>query len=601
MAFLLASFGPSVGQWNRREWNRCEWTRAVDQLAELSPVRLWPPHEGGSSVRLGVSGSGGGMGSRRDSGADVATVSAGTLDGEPDVAAAILDAFLARGVEGLARFRGEYAFVLWDGRTEALLVGCDAVGLQAPAYRWDGQAFLLCSRALALVPAGPTRAKWDGVYLAHVLGGLWCQPPDATPFQGLRRMKGGELLRVSRDGLERLAGEPLRFALPAIRHRQAAMTELEMRLERAVVAASSRSETCVALSGGLDSSVITALAAKAGRLDDAFSLVAPAGSVVDSGAAAAAAAFPHLRHHRVDVPDAQFGPVELLPDDPVCTASVLEAGRVALYRAARAAGFRRVLDGEGGDELFDVAWWSIDLLRERAIGAALDRVARRRTRSRILDEFALGHSGALVAPVWKGRAERIATTGRRRRPWLREAFWQGAEFAEATTEASSYRKLRAARDRLPAIVGTHGRYWRAQDLSRARAGLEGASPYMNRDVIEFVGSLGADMVIDRRHTKGLLRHLAARLLPPALALRSKQEPLHEWLTAKVVSSEAHLATALRCIGESGPLREFVDPAALVAAHAQARRERMSPPELQPLVEFITLTHWMAGVEARQPA
>jgi asparagine synthase (glutamine-hydrolysing) len=408
-------------------------------------------------------------------------------------------------------------------------------------------------------------------------------------------MKGGDLLRVSVTGIERLTGDRLYFDVVGPRDRPAAAVELRARVEQAIGGAAGDPETCVSLSGGLDSTVVAALVARRRRSVDALSLVAPAFSQRDDGAAiAAAAAIPGVRHHRIEVTDDIFGPLAFLPDDPVCAAPVLEAGRRALLGAARAAGFRRVIDGEGGDELFDLAWWSRDLIFEGAVRQVVARLTRRSSLSRLVSEFAVS---AGLAPVSGFRVEPLERRLRRQRPWLREALWEGPGFAAATAQSRSYWSLRSARRRLPLVLASHGRYWRAQETVRSSLGVEGMSPLLHREVIEFVGSLPADTVMAPHHGKALLRCLATQLVPPAIAWRRKREPLSEWLAERFIASDDRVAAGVGFIIESRVLREVVDPSAVLAAVGQARRERQAA-QIQSLVELFTLAEWIATVQSR---
>ncbi len=66
----------------------------------------------------------------------------GRTEGQADSSVAVLHEYLRAGLVGLARLNGSYAYAL-GRREQAMLVGCDAVGLRAPAYTWTGQTFLL--------------------------------------------------------------------------------------------------------------------------------------------------------------------------------------------------------------------------------------------------------------------------------------------------------------------------------------------------------------------------------------------------------------------------------------------------------------------------
>ena len=90
-------------------------------------------------------------------------------------------------------------------------------------------------------------------------------------------MLGGEILRVSAKGLERLTGDRLVFDGP--RSLDDAVRMLEDCLDGAV-SVRAMGGTCVALSGGVDSCVVATAFARTQREFDAFSLVAPESALV---------------------------------------------------------------------------------------------------------------------------------------------------------------------------------------------------------------------------------------------------------------------------------------------------------------------------------
>ena len=310
MACIVASVGSSAPD---------DWRRMVVRTA-LPGHEFREVQSPDALARLGVVGPGATLRTLQLGGRiELFAVGAGTVDGEKEVAAAVLDAFVAAGASGLTELRGEYAFALWDGRTQALFVGCDPVGLRAPAYTWDGRVLRVSSRAIGLLTPGGGVALWDPVYLAHALSGLRSRPAHFTAFQRVRRIRGGEMLRVSPQGLEWLAGA--RFAFESGWHgdREDAARELGARLDRAVSAKATASGTCIALSGGVDSCVVATALAKTGRDLDAFSLVAPERCKGESDELRTILrAFPGARHHLVDVgrePRNRWGPF-LSPTTP---------------------------------------------------------------------------------------------------------------------------------------------------------------------------------------------------------------------------------------------------------------------------------------------
>src|SRR5207248_146054 len=73
-----------------------------------------------------------------------------------------------------------------------------------------------------------------------------------------------------------------------------------------------------------------------------------------------------------------------LPDDPALPATAFAQSRVRVMREAAASGHRCVLDGEGGDEVFDLAVAWPDLLAWGSLGAAARQLVRSRNRAALL-------------------------------------------------------------------------------------------------------------------------------------------------------------------------------------------------------------------------
>ncbi len=588
MAFLLAAFGPVASS---------EWTSMVRGLDGDERFHLSDWEDAEATVRLGILSTNGAPFSGLCVAEDGVAAAVGPATGAERAAAAVLHAYRQTGAARLADLHGQYAYVLWDRHARALLVGCDAVGLRAPAYSWDGKCFLLSTRAVALRNRSGAPAGLDAAYLAHALSGLWARTASATAFQGIRRMMGGDRIRVSARGLERLAGDRLAFQVPRLGDGESVVRELGEVLTRAIDGRAEQGPSCVALSGGVDSCVVATFLARRRPHIDAFSLVAPAGSPGDARALAPlVAVFPNMRHHPVVLTGDVEDPLEsgLIPDDPICAGPVLQPGRVALLRAVRDAGCRRMFDGEGGDELFDIAWRPGDLVREAAIGQVLSALRSRASRRRLLRDF-VASSRSLAGNLL---LERVKKGLRVRRPWLRSSFWESVSFASAWSEAAAFARLPSARDRMPEILGAHARYWRVQELARISAGVENSSPFLDRRVVELVGSVHASVAMDLRHGKALLRRLAAQRVPPEIAWRPKNEPLSDWLIDRWFSQDANVHRMIGQIKSSDVLAEHVDSAAVLAAVDQARRVGRPNWLSSAIVALGALAQWVTAVETR---
>lgn len=165
--------------------------------------------------------------------------------------------------DAVEHLQGNFAFAFWDSRRERLLLARDFLGEAPLHYSRKPGFFAFASmpkglHALAEIPPAPDREAVAG-FLALV-------PEDGseTYFQGVSKVRAGEIVAVTRDGLKarrwwQPRTEPLRlkstgdYAEALLEHFDRAVA---VRLEDVgpVVAAH--------LSGGLDSSAVAATAAR---------------------------------------------------------------------------------------------------------------------------------------------------------------------------------------------------------------------------------------------------------------------------------------------------------------------------------------------------
>jgi asparagine synthetase B (glutamine-hydrolysing) len=497
----------------------------------------------GVAVRLGVAGPGERPQLFRDPGAplELFAVADGRLDPPEQqlgVAQAAVQAWKERGADGLGTMRGEYSFGLWDGADKALIVGCDAVGLLAPAYFWDGRRFLFASRAIAILRA--VGLAWNDAYVAGELCGVGSHLPRDTGFRGVYRMLGGELLRVSHGRLEQLAGARLVFGRDPDVSTEAASRELGRRLDATVVARLKHGKrACVALSGGIDSYAVASILARHEERVSAISMIPPGRSGAIPLLVAAEQSLQRSCIHRIEASETRGGIFNALPvpDDAVHSAPALHRARALLLRTARELGFNQVFDGEGSDEIFDIAF----------------------------------------------------------RPWLRPLFWRDNSFLSSFEESVSFVRTRKIGVRLRDVIAAGARHWRVLRDLRDAAQIQGESPFWDRTVVELSGSLLACVALDSSHSKPLVRRLIHESGPFGGAWRTKQDPLHAWLLARMLADGEYVRATIDRVKRSSRLSEWVDTEGIASAVVRAMQE---PVRGQPaaLVQLFAFVEWIDCVE-----
>ncbi len=265
----------------------------------------------------------------------------------------LIPLYLEHGERVVEHLRGEFAFVLWDGRTRRLLAGRDRFGIKPLLYTRLGDRVAIASNARALFALG-VRPAWSLDAIAQVTGLQYLMPGE-TLFAGVRMLPPGCLLTVDERGPRVHRYDDLDYPrTPSAIDDHEAAQQLAARLDEAVRLRLRGDEPAAfQLSGGIDSAAVVASAAPAlGRPVDAFT-VSFGGAYDEAPAARAIADAVGARLHVVEAsPRAR---ADVFVDAVVAGEGVAINGHVAakylLLRAIRQAGYKVVLTGEGADEV----------------------------------------------------------------------------------------------------------------------------------------------------------------------------------------------------------------------------------------------------------
>ncbi|MFE0190420.1 asparagine synthase (glutamine-hydrolyzing) [Streptomyces sp. NPDC058989] len=173
----------------------------------------------------------------------------------------VLHAYLQWGEACAERLNGMYAFALWDPRTEELLLIRDRMGVKPLYYHPTPDGVLFGSEPKAILAHPAVRPTVDAEGLAELIG--FTKTPGHAVYQGMHEVRPGHLVRVHRGGLS----VRRYWSLEAREHTDDLDTTVARIRELLddIVARQLIADVplCTLLSGGLDSSVITALAAGA--------------------------------------------------------------------------------------------------------------------------------------------------------------------------------------------------------------------------------------------------------------------------------------------------------------------------------------------------
>jgi asparagine synthase (glutamine-hydrolysing) len=488
----------------------------------------------------------------------------------------ILAAYLARGIDCVRDLNGQFAFALWDPRTRELWLARDRVGIAPLCYAVVDGALAFASEAKALFAGGFARPALDAAALKQAVH-LWAPVAPRTLFEGVRaipprtigRWAGGRLeLRRYWD----LEVDPEPRPVPTRR----AVEEVAERLEDAV-RIRLRADVPVAayLSGGLDSSLVCAIAQRAlGGTLSTYSVRFTDHAYDERAFQDEVAGALRTRHVPAELAAREIG--ELLPAVVRHAEQVLvrsaPAPLLRLSEAVRRDGTRVVLTGEGADEIF----LGYDLYKETKLRqfwgrspeaewraaplAALHRAQRAPARGELVREFYRAWLDRLDA-VEFSHLVRWGASGR-------IARFFSAEFAARTASEDPVASLVES---LPARVRRWRPLARAQYLETETLlsgyllsaqgdrmllanGVEGRFPFLDHRLVEYAAGLPDRLKLRGLREKWVLRRAAERWLPLRDAGRPKfpyRAPVSAALVgpaAPAWSAEAFAPESVRALG-----------------------------------------------------
>ena len=273
------------------------------------------------------------------------------------------------GADSLSLLRGEFAYAIWDGRQDELFAARDRFGIKPLYYALHGGGIVLASEIKAIMACGVSPV-WDRDAVFQSFHFVLRQ--DRTLFNGVRQVPPGHFLKFSRGRLTIRrywdAGFPGRFLRSATRRSgsgsakaqggtdPALIEETGRHIEEAI-GVRMRADVPVAcyLSGGIDSSGVLGIAnLRLGHRIGAFTISFEHPDFDEDAVAREMAAFAGASYRSIRVTNAEFA--EVFADAIAAGEGVQLNGhgpaRFILSREVQRAGYKVVLGGEGGDELF---------------------------------------------------------------------------------------------------------------------------------------------------------------------------------------------------------------------------------------------------------
>jgi asparagine synthase (glutamine-hydrolysing) len=458
----------------------------------------------------------------------------------------ILEAYRAWGVRCVERLTGMFAFALFDTESQQLFLARDRAGEKPLFYKHSRSGFSFASELKGLLSDSSVERVVDPQALNFYLAYGYVQGSHCM-IRGVNKLPAAHAMTYD---LRRGTSEAWRYwSLPApfsgpTPDTHELIDELEHLLEESV-----RRQLIadvplgILLSGGIDSSLVTAVAARLSRSPiKTFTISFPGHSAFDEGPYARIVASHFGTDHTELV--AEPATVELLPvlarqfDEPMADSSMIPTYLVSqlIRRHATVA-----LGGDGGDELFGGYHhhgWLIQQQRARPYFPSPLRRALHSAATRHLPvglrgrNYLLGYTSDLNQSLARpGLFFDYASRVRLLAPGLREAADESPEQFKAALFDDGRTILQRATASDFSTYLTDDILVKV-DRAAMLASLEVRAPWLDPGLIEFAfGRVPDGLRSSGGQRKILPRMLAQRLLPRSLDLSRKQGfslPLGEW-------------------------------------------------------------------------
>ena len=433
----------------------------------------------------------------------------------------VLRAYEHWGKAMVSKLDGMFSFCIWNSADDELFFARDRIGLKPLFYFQNEQGFFWASEIKALLASGMIVPKisWEGIrsnftYLTTVA--------PMTCFQDIFSLEPGSSAIFSFK-TKTLVKERF-FELPVPADKDVTLHEAKAEVENLLVESVKNqlyADVPVAsmMSGGIDSTLVTAVAAKTDAEITAFTVHYKNAEEEIRNAKEVALAN-DIDHQVVKISSAEI--LQNLRQDIAHFEEPYVTPEVLLHAANYAGtnGFKVVLSGNGADELFGGYPHLLGFKKwQRSkkfsfLGKFLP--VNSSFIQRIRNYFSLDNAADFFRNGQGGM-----------KPFEIEELFK--ENVERNTRKSGNRYNDYFREDMQISLGSHHVF--RDDLSAMKYGVEFRYPYLSNELVDYVASLPEEIRFNSMENKPLLRKVAEKFLP-ANVLQMKKKgfvyPLQSW-------------------------------------------------------------------------
>jgi len=444
--------------------------------------------------------------------------------------------------ECLQQFDGMFAFAIWDEQEQTLFTARDRFGEKPFYYFFDGEQFVFASEMKALWAAGVERSI-DHSMLLNYIGLGWVKNPadlSQTFYKNISSLPQAHYLKLDMHigkneivqywDLDKETQSTLTESDAIEQFQQLFNTSVTRRLRSDV-------ETGTSLSGGLDSSSITAIIKSQipNSKFQVFTASFPGFEKDETAYAKQIADQFHLQQHLV-TPTAEtlLNDLQKLihqQEEPFQSSSIYAQYKV--YELAKQQGIKVILDGQGADETLAgyhkyIHWF----LQEKVKGGGYKAEAEAFAQNNIAVDWSWKNKLAarfpdIAAVQLENKANKELLNNKFiANDYRKTNFNKKSIFKPTVSKLNDLLYYNTMRLGLEELL-------RYADRNSMAHGVEVRLPFLSHELVQFVFSLPSYYKIRNGYTKYILRESMKELLPSSIVYRTDkigyEPPQQQWM------------------------------------------------------------------------
>jgi len=466
----------------------------------------------------------------------------------------IVNLYLHYGTSCLTKLVGMFAFALWDSERSELFLARDTYGVKPLYYAQTKSGFYFASelKSLLVVPSIGRDLNYDALFRTLVF--LWSPGPD-TVLKTIVKLEPGQYLIV-RD--RQIVKQAIFAHWPQYEPQDMSVSHACQRIEQALLTSVTNQSVAdvpvgAFLSGGLDSSLIVAMAARRGQSNiESFTIKSVGqscnndGFVDDLPYARQVATYLNVKLNVVDV-NPQI--IQLLSkmlyhlDEPHADPASFNV--FLICEKAREKGIKVLFSGAGGDDIFSgyrrhnaiilEQYWSwLPMWIRSAMQSTISKLPKKNVLFRRVSKL----FSYISLPI----NERILSYFYWINPKIvRGLFVQSIQTQLSDNPMSSLLTIldeQKEKNALEKMLDLERRYFLVDhnlnytDKLSMASGIEVRVPFLDPDVLDVASNISVNLKHRRGHGKWILKKMAEKYLPKSVIYRSKTgfgAPLRAWL------------------------------------------------------------------------